>query len=115
MNWKLKSAIQRACGALPWGSDGIYYGIQRVFGRLREPEPPLAMLSEAANLARWLQDAGVPVTGKRILEVGTGRRVDLPFGLFLAGAGPIYTCDRHPYLRLSLVSRSVKYMCAHRA
>src|ERR1700733_2254405 len=44
MNWRFKAAIQRACGALPWGGEAIYYGFQRTVGSLRQPTPPFEFL-----------------------------------------------------------------------
>ena len=86
MHWKLKAAIQSACGALPWGAETFYYGLQSNFGSLRRPISPEPFFREAVSLSQWLEGAGTSIRGARVLEVGTGRRVDLPLGLSLAGA-----------------------------
>ena len=44
MHWRFKSAVQRACSALPFGSEAIYYTIQRHFGNLKNPTPPWVKL-----------------------------------------------------------------------
>ena len=111
MKWRLKSAIQRACATVPLGSEAIYYGIQRSVGSLRKPAPPWEMLSAAASMISWLRDAGLPIQSSRMMEVGTGRRVDLPLGLFLGGAESIDTFDLHRYLKLPLVQNTVRFIC----
>jgi hypothetical protein len=115
MNWRLKSAIQRFCGSLPVGSDLIYYRLQRRFGSLRHPPPPTPILKDAISFAKWLTAAGISVRGLGCMEVGTGRRVDLPFGLFLLGARSTHTFDLNRYLKPELVELSLEYMRRERA
>ncbi len=114
MNWKVKAAIQRTCGMLPAGSETVYYGLQRTFGTLRRPTPPTSMIEEAASLSSWLTQAGLSLRDARVMEVGTGRRLDLPFGFFLAGAGAIHTFDLHRYLKPQLVQGSLNFIQAQR-
>jgi SAM-dependent methyltransferase len=91
----------------------VYYGLQRTLGSLRRPPTPLPMFQEAASLARWLCDAGLTIGAARVMEVGTGRRVDLPFGLYLAGAGPVHTFDLHRYLKPKLVEHTLAFLRAN--
>jgi SAM-dependent methyltransferase len=115
MNWRMKAAVQRACAALPIGAEPVYYGLQAAAGRLRKPAPPWErdMLRAAPSMAMWLRKAGVPLEGCRVMEVGTGRWIDLPLGLYLCGAGPIDTFDLHRYLKSSLVEQSVAALLAN--
>jgi SAM-dependent methyltransferase len=110
VNWRLKSLVQRACAALPVGSEQAYYGLQSMLGSLRRLPPPWErdMLRGAASLASWLREAGIPVEGRRVMEVGTGRWIDLPLGFFLCGARSVDTFDLHPYLKASLVEQSAR-------
>jgi hypothetical protein len=110
MNWQLKSVIQRICGALPIGSDNVYYGLQRRCGSLRTPPSPEEMLRAAVDMSGWLRDAGMSIRGTRCLEVGTGRRVDMPFGFYLLGCAGTYTCDLNRYLKSELVEASLGWM-----
>jgi hypothetical protein len=110
MNWRLKSAIQRFCGALPVGSDVVYYGLQRHLGSLRHPPEPTLLLHDTVEFADWLRDCGLQVKGMRCLEVGTGRRVDIPFALYLLGAARIDTYDLNRYLKSELVDFSLDYI-----
>lgn len=113
MNWQLKSAIQRACGAIPFASEALYYFIQRNAGSLRNPQPPDTMLHESIRLMQWLPEAGLTLKNSRILEVGTGRRVDMPLGFFLGGASEVHTVDLHHYLKDELVEHSIEWIGAN--
>jgi hypothetical protein len=68
------------------------------------------MLHAAVDMAGWLREAGTGIRGMRCFEVGTGRRVDLPFGFYLLGAAGTYTCDLNRYLKLELVEASLAWM-----
>jgi SAM-dependent methyltransferase len=114
MNWKLKSAIQRSCASLPAGQESLYYFLQRTLGSLRRPPDPLPMLSECARLVRLLADSGVEAQGARVMEVGTGRRLEMPIGFYLAGARSVITFDLHRYLKPELVMQSVAAIRANR-
>ncbi|MGR3302934.1 MAG: hypothetical protein ACUZ8I_10590 [Candidatus Scalindua sp.] len=47
---------------------------------------------------------------KTFLEVGTGRRMNLPIALWLGGASKIITVDLNPYLKAELIFRDLAYM-----
>jgi SAM-dependent methyltransferase len=114
MNWRVKAAVQRACAAMPVGGGSIYYSLQRAVGLLRDPERPIMMLRIAARLARELGQLGVDLRGKRVLEVGTGWRVDMPIGLYLCGAKSVDTYDLHRYLKPRLVMEAVAGLAKRR-
>jgi hypothetical protein len=114
MDWRLKAAVQQACAAMPVGGGAIYYSLQRMLGRLRDPQRPLMMLRIAARLARELRELGLDLHGKRVLEVGTGWRVDLPIGLYLCGAKSVDTYDVHRYLKPRLVMEAVAGLAERR-
>src|SRR5437773_12426393 len=102
MNWKMKAAAQRLCAALPRYQEPVYYALQRTLGNVLYKPDPLWMLSESARLVGLLKDSGVTTEGARILEVGTGRRLDMPIGFYLAGAASTVTFDLHRYLKPQL-------------
>jgi hypothetical protein len=94
---------------LPAG-DHIYYQIQRRLGGLSgEPDPNRA-LRACALMVRELNDSGHPVANARVLEVGTGRLIEVPLGFYLAGAASTVTVDLHRYLRAELVMASIAAM-----
>jgi SAM-dependent methyltransferase len=114
VNWKVKAAIQRACATLPVGGEAIYYSLQRTFGLLRDPARPLAMQRAGALIAGELRDHAFEIRGKRVMEVGTGWRVDLPIALFLCGAKSIVTYDIHRHLKPRLVTSAIATLWRNR-
>lgn len=96
-----------ACAALP-GKDTIYYLLQRHFGSLRQTPDPLPMLRAAAEIVGELRQMGIETAGKRVMEVGTGRRLDIPLAFYLCGAESVDTFDLNSYLREALVMGSVR-------
>jgi len=45
-----------------------------------------------------------------LLEIGTGRTINVPIGLWLCGASKIITVDINPYLKEELVLKSIEWM-----
>jgi hypothetical protein len=64
-------------------------------------------------MIRQLGACHVPVAGARILEVGTGRLLEVPLGFYLGGAAGTTTVDLNRYLKSELVMESIQAM-AHR-
>jgi len=109
MQWRRKAWLQRVCSRLPAG-DAVYYMLQRQFGTFRRPPDPSLLLQECARLVAELTSAGHQVAGARVMEVGTGRRIDIPLGFYLAGAASVTTVDLNRYLRPELVMASIRVM-----
>ena len=114
MNWKLKSAIQRTCAMLPVGQQEIYYLLQRTFGSLRRPADPTPMWEEAVSVIADLNAAGFDMRNARVLEVGTGRRLDMPIAFFLCGTHSVITVDLHLYLNETLAMQSIQALRLNR-
>ena len=113
MNWKMKAYLQSAVSMLPApASHRVYYGIQRAIGTLRAVEPTNGF-RDGLRLADALEAAGGRVAGATFLEVGTGRRINVPIALWLCGAGEVITVDRTPYLRPELVEEELGYVRRH--
>ena len=99
MNFKLKARIQNAVDVLPERlSYPCYYWLQRHFGGLRKPNPTRHLL-KSAHIIRNIRRSEVSLNDATCLEIGTGRTVDVPIGLWLCGPGRIITIDLNPYLR----------------
>lgn len=114
MNWQRKAMIQNVVAALP-RSNAIYYTLQRNFGNLRRGSiDPRGDFKAALSMVEWLEAAGARIAGKRFLEVGTGRMINIPTALWLCGAGQVVTVDLNPYLEPELVAESVQYVCQHK-
>ena len=113
MNWRWKARIQNTVAALPRSND-LYFWLQRSVGSLRPGRhSPLEWFTAAAQMATWIEEAGRSVNGKTVLEVGTGRTIDLPLGLWLCGAEQVVTVDLNPYLSDILVRESLEFIRTH--
>ena len=107
MKWQRKARIQNSIAALPIGSNAVYYAVQRSFGGLRPDKiDPFDRMKAAEAMVAWAATAGFDVLGKTVLEIGTGRMVDLPIGMWLCGAERVVTVDLNPYLSARLVSEA---------
>ncbi len=114
MNWKLKSKIQNAVAALPSSiSYSIYYWIQRHFGGLRHVNPIIG-LSSGIEACKKIEKTGRSVAGSTVLEVGTGRRINIPLAFWINGADKIITVDLNPYLMAELIREDIAYIRANR-
>jgi SAM-dependent methyltransferase len=114
MTWRSKARIQRICARLPFFQESTYYFLQRNFGYFSKPPDPFPMLEGCAELVSYLQAAGRPVEGARVMEVGTGRALDMPIGFFLCGAASVVTFDLHRYQQADYLMASVRAMCGDR-
>jgi len=84
--------------------------LQRQFGSLRRAPEPIPLLKACATLVSELRSEGHEVAGARVMEVGTGRRIDIPLGFYLAGVASVVTVDLNRYLRPELVMASIRAM-----
>jgi hypothetical protein len=108
MHWKTKAALQRWIAALPEQvSLAMYYQLQRHFGGLKNTNP-MTDIGYGHELVQRAKSAGRDIRGARILEVGTGRRLNLPITWWLCGARSVTTVDLHPYLKLELVLEDIE-------
>lgn len=113
MKWYLKALAQNAIAALPERlADPLYYTLQRHAGELRKPRFDMRF-DAALAVADMMATHRDGVAGKRVLEIGTGRTVDMPCALFLMGAAEVVTVDITRLLRPELVEASVAYLRAH--
>jgi hypothetical protein len=61
-------------------------------------------------MIRELGVCNVPIAGSRILELGTGRLLEVPLGFYLGGAAGTTTVDLNRYLKSELVMESIQAM-----
>ena len=100
MKWYLKALVQNGMSLLPEAlAEPIYYRLQRNLGELRNPRFDLRF-DAALNTVELLRDHRDGIEGARVLEVGTGRTVDVPMALWLMGAGEVVTVDIARLLRV---------------
>src|SRR5260221_11938054 len=94
----LKSLAQNLICLLPRPiGDTVHYFAQRRFGSLRDPDP-MPQVRRAAALLE-LASSVRPVTGARVLEVGTGPQLTLPIILCGLGGAEICPVNVHRYLQ----------------
>ena len=114
MNWKFKATIQNFVDCLPANlAYSFYYFIQCRFGGLRK-EITFKDLQKSLKIIDFLDKMNHTVAGKTFLEVGTGRTLNVPIGLWLCGARKIITVDLNPYLKDDLVMKSIDWMRHHK-
>lgn len=110
MNWRQKSGIQNAIAKLPSGfSYAVYYFVQRKWGGLRNITP-IGGLTAGIKIAQYIRKQGQFLEAKTFLEIGTGRRLNLPIALWLCGASKIITVDLNLYLKSELVFDDISYI-----
>jgi SAM-dependent methyltransferase len=113
MKWYLKALVQNVVDALPdLIAQPLYYQMQTRLGELRAPRYRMRF-DAAIDFARLLSEDRGGVAGKRFLEIGTGRTVDVPMALWLMGAGEVVSIDIAPLLRPELVEGAVDEFTAH--
>lgn len=115
MDYRAKAFIQNLVSKLPSAlSYDVYYFIQRHFGGLRKNKiNPAPKLQQSLKVIHSITGLGLDVKGKTFFELGTGRTLDVPMGLWLSGASGIYTIDLNPYLKTELVFDSLEYYRRH--
>ena len=110
MNWKWKARVQNVVAALPL-SEQIYYAMQRTVGSLKRGRSnPLEWFDAALTMVKWIRGAGGEIAGRSFLEVGTGRNVSVPLGLWLCGAERVATVDLNTYLSDALVEETLEFV-----
>jgi hypothetical protein len=92
-------------------SYGAYYRILRHSGTLKKGTlNPLAPLKMAVEMWDMIVEHGRTPVGRVFLEVGTGRRINLPVAFWLCGAGRVMTVDVNPYLAEELVKEDIGFL-----
>jgi hypothetical protein len=111
LKWIYKAKIMKLCAALPKG-ESLYRVIQKKFGRLKAN--PLSRINAVCTVARWLQEQGLEIEGRKFFEVGTGHKPIVPIGFFLLGAKRVITVDLHRRLDTRLTGNVLKWMVDNR-
>lgn len=110
MNWKLKAALQQAVSLLPSSASfELYYRMQRACGTLRRVNP-IEGFENGVRLLAAAEAVGGCVRGKTVLEVGTGRRLNVPITFWLCGAASTITVDLNRYLKPSLILEDIEFL-----
>ena len=114
MNWKLKAIIQNFVDKLPQSlAYPVYYKIQRNFGGLKRINP-YEHLKKSVFFINAIKKQNYLLVDKTFLEIGTGRTLSTPIGLWLCGASRIITVDLNPYLKEELIIESIDWIQQHK-
>lgn len=106
MKWMVKALIQKMVALLPYRlGEPLYFWMQRNLGRLRDLDP-FDRFEGGVEMARRVRAHGGTIDGQKILEVGTGWRLNTPLALWLMGAD-VVTVDLHPLLKPELVLEDI--------
>jgi hypothetical protein len=107
--WKLKALIQGLIALLP-GSARLNILARNTFLYLTGKTPRLTidtfetLLKESArHLDNYYAQSPAPRPHPTVVELGTGKHPVVPVGLFLCGAGQIWTIDKVPLLQDKVV------------
>jgi SAM-dependent methyltransferase len=112
--WKRKAWLHRLIARFPMRVTYPFsYFVQRRFGSLRRVNPT-TQLSAGVKILDSIRQHGKEIEGKTFLEIGTGRRLNVPMALWLCGASRITTVDLNRYLRAELVFDDIAYLRRHR-
>jgi SAM-dependent methyltransferase len=110
VNWKMKAFTQNLVERLPTSmSHTAYYFLQRHFGDLRNCNPIERFIAAVETCKRIEQTNRSPINGV-FLEIGTGRRINIPLAFWLMGARRTVTVDLNPYLMEELVREDLEYV-----
>ena len=110
MHWKLKAIIQNLVDMLPYNlAYPVYHQIQRTFGALKTIDP-IKDFEKSIFILKAITLQNRSISDKNFLEIGTGRTINVPIGLWLCGASKIITVDLNPYLKEELVLESIEYI-----
>jgi len=110
MDWRIKAAIQNTLARLPPRlSYSAYYWLQRRYGALRQINPR-SQIQAAIQIAHAIQENGGSLPGKTCMEIGTGRRLNLPLVMWLLGTDRVITVDLNNYLKYELIADDIVYI-----
>jgi SAM-dependent methyltransferase len=104
MQWKLKAAIQTVLSRVPAGSR-IYRKLQDVSGSSRFDFED--HYSRKRNFLRRAAEQGLPIAGRKLLEIGTGWHPLLPLLLYLLDSKTV-TIDINPWMTMESLQQTLK-------
>lgn len=111
MRWILKACLQQAIALLPRPlAEPFYFLLQRQLGGLRRLDP-FDRFEAGVKIASLIREQGGEIAGQRLLEIGTGWRLNTPLALWLMGA-EVVTVDLNVFLHPELVLEDVGHLLA---
>jgi len=115
MHWRAKGVVQKVLGHVP-GGEQAHYVLQRRFGGLKGFTREFDIkMDDWRLMAGHLQEAGVPIAGSRLFEIGSGWYPTFPFACYLGGAKQVITVDLNRHIKLDLVRDCAENLGRHTA
>ncbi|MET3650929.1 methyltransferase domain-containing protein [Dyella japonica] len=115
MHWRAKGVLQKVLGHVP-GGEHAHYVLQRRFGGLRGFTREFDIkMDDWRLMAGHLREAGVPIKGARLFEIGSGWYPTFPFACYLGGARQVITVDLNRHIKLDLVRECAANLGRHTA
>ena len=103
MHWKLKGTLQKVLGWMP-GGDELHFQLQRRFGGLRDFNREFDIkVSDWEIMVARLAESGIPISGQRLFEIGSGWYPTFPLACYLAGAKRVVSVDLNRHMRPKLL------------
>lgn len=114
MDWRIKGVVQGVLSFLPGGS-AVNDALQRAAGGRRDESHHIDLKFRADWLVQMklLNDLGMSVRDRDLLEIGTGWLPVFPLCFALAGARRCYTFDLHRHLNLAVVPKALRELERH--
>lgn len=113
MDWKLKTSLYNILDKLPNGiASSLQYLLQTRLGQLLDCNPTQEVKT-SVSIAASAVEHGQQINSGSIVEIGTGRRINLPISFWLLGISSILTVDLNPYLQWELIDKDLDFIKAN--
>ncbi|WP_130618218.1 class I SAM-dependent methyltransferase [Dyella amyloliquefaciens] len=113
MHWRTKGLVQKVLGHIP-GGERAHYLLQRRFGGLRGFTREFDIkMDDWRLMVGHLHQAGRPVPGARLFEIGSGWYPTFPFACYLGGARQVITVDLNRHIKPELVRDCADNLARH--
>lgn len=114
MDWRIKGVVQGVLSFVPGGS-AVNDALQRAAGGRRDESHHIDLKFRADWLVQMklLNELGIGVRDRDLLEIGTGWLPVFPLCFALAGARRCYTYDLHRHMNLVVVPKALHELERH--
>lgn len=114
MDWRIKGVVQGVLSFIPGGS-AVNDALQRAAGGRRDESHHIDLKFRADWLVQMklLNELGIGVRDRDLLEIGTGWLPVFPLCFALAGARRCYTYDLHRHMNLVVVPKALRELERH--
>ena len=86
--------------------------LQKRLGQLRDCNP-ITDIKMGVSIAANAVENGQKINSCSIIEIGTGRRLNMPISFWLLGVSSLLTIDLNPYLKWELVDKDLDFIKAN--